>query len=61
MLDAGCGDCQLAADLLAPQFEEIHLLDVDDEAIKEAMLMKNKHQWKGKILRCAMEDFDRDY
>ena len=36
------------------------MLDVDDEAIKDAMLMKNKHQWKGKILRCAMEDFDQD-
>ena len=58
VIDVGCGDCQLAAELLAPRFEEIHLLDVDDEAIKAAMLMKHKHQWNGRILRYAMEDFD---
>ena len=34
VIDIGCGGCELANDLLAPMFKEIHFLDRNEDAIR---------------------------
>ena len=60
VIDVGCGGCELSRDLLKDYFQEIHFLDDNEEAIAEAIHLRNEFDLKCRFLKFWMQSFDID-
>ena len=58
VLDAECRDYQQVADLLAPNFDAIHFLDIDIKAIAKAKDLVRHLKKPYYIHDTPLEDFD---